>query len=176
MDSLQDALEGAYRYLGLRDRTVAEVRKQLVEKKLVDESVAEEAIAVLVEQDYLNDARFAQRFTEDRRALDSWGNERIERRLRALGVAHELIGPALGGSGVGSELEAAAALLARRFPAGSFEDPRERQRALGMLARKGYDLELAYDAIRRSASGDGDRSTTAQPGMGARQPGMGARR
>jgi len=25
---------------------------------------------------------------------------------------------------------------------------RERERALGMLVRKGYDLELAYDAVR----------------------------
>ena len=161
MDSLQDALDSAYRYLGHRDRTVAQVRKHLVEKKLVEEPVADEAIAVLLEQDYLNDARFAQRFTEDRRALDSWGNERIERRLRELGIPRELIGPALGGEEVGSELDAAVALLARRFPAGSFEDPRERQRALGMLARKGYDLELAYDAIRRCASGDTARSTAA---------------
>ena len=35
---------------------------------------------------YLDDARFAQRFAEDRRRLDGWGAERIERRLRALGV------------------------------------------------------------------------------------------
>ena len=27
--------------------------------------------------------------------------------------------------------------------------PRDRDRALGMLVRKGYELELAYDALRR---------------------------
>ena len=32
--------------------------------------------------------------------------------------------------------------------------PRERDRALGMLVRKGYDLELAYDALRRYAGAD----------------------
>jgi regulatory protein len=158
---VQDALDSAYRYLGHRDRTVAEVRKHLVEKKLVDEAVAKEAIEVLLEQDYLNDARFAQRFTEDRRALDSWGNERIERKLRELGMPADLIGPALRGSGVGSELDAAVALLERRFPPGSFEHPRERQRALGMLARKGYELELGYDAIRRCAANDALRSQAA---------------
>ena len=33
----------------------------------------------LCEQGYLDDARFAQRFAEDRRRLDGWGAERIER-------------------------------------------------------------------------------------------------
>ena len=158
---VQDALDSAYRYLGRRDRTVAEVQKHLVETKLVDEVVAQEAIDVLLEQDYLNDARFAQRFTEDRRNLDSWGNERIERRLRELGIPRDLIGPALASGAVRGELEAAVALLERRFGPGSFEDPRERQRALGVLARKGFQLELAYDAIRRCAANDSPRSQAA---------------
>ncbi|MGH2943067.1 MAG: hypothetical protein ACRDLN_09910, partial [Solirubrobacteraceae bacterium] len=44
------------------------------------------------------------------------------------------------------ELAAALELLRRRFgeaPAGD----RERERALGMLVRKGYDPELACDAV-----------------------------
>jgi regulatory protein len=32
--------------------------------------------------------------------------------------------------------------------------PRERDRALGMLVRKGYELELAHDALRRHAGAD----------------------
>lgn len=161
MDSLEDALDSAYRFLGHRDRTVAEVRSHLVEKKLVGESIAQEAIDVLIEQDYLNDARFAQRFTEDRRALDSWGNERIERRLLGLGVPSDLIAPALGSLGGASEMDAAVGLLDRRFAA-PLEDAKERQRALGVLVRKGYDLELAYDAIRRFDLGGEHRSDLAQ--------------
>ena len=41
-----------------------------------------------------------------------------------------------------------ARLVARRFPEPP-QTPRERDRALGMLVRKGYELELAYDALRR---------------------------
>ena len=51
------------------------------------------------------------------------------------------------------ELEAAVALLRRRVP-GVPATPRERDRALGMLVRKGYGLELAYDALRRYAGVD----------------------
>ena len=53
----------------------------------------------------------------------------------------------------GEELEAALALLRRRVPQVP-ATPRERDRALGMLVRKGYELELAYDALRRYAGAD----------------------
>jgi regulatory protein len=139
------ALQRAYRYLGMRDRTVAEVRKHLVAKG-VAEALAEEVVDELREQGYLDDARFAQRFTEDRRRLDSWGADRIEQRLLALGVPREMIGPAVA-HGAEAELDTAVALLRRRFPAPP-ESSRDRDRALGMLVRRGYDLELAYDAVR----------------------------
>ena len=40
-------------------------------------------VAELRHLGYLDDARYAQRFAEDRRTLDAWGAERIERRLLA---------------------------------------------------------------------------------------------
>ena len=64
-----------------------------------------------------------------------------------------MIAAALGEQDAGDELEAALALLRRRVPAVP-ATPRERDRALGMLVRKGYELELAYDALRRYAGAD----------------------
>jgi regulatory protein len=143
---LQHALELAYRYLGHRDRTVAEVRGQL-EHKAVDDATAEAAIAELLRQGYLDDERFAQRFTEDRRTLDGWGDERIERRLAAAGIAPETAAAALGDRAEGEAREAAVVLLERRIRRRPTSD-RERERALGLLVRRGYDLDLAYEAVR----------------------------
>jgi len=142
---LQHALDLSYSYLGRRDRTVCELRRHL-ESKRVEPATVDAAVAELREQGYLDDARYAQRFAEDRRALDSWGSDRIERRLLAAGVEPELIAAALAADSAG-ELDAAVALLRRRFPEPPADD-RGRERALGMLVRKGYDLELAYDAVR----------------------------
>lgn len=144
-EGLEAALQKAYRYLGHRDRTVSEMRAHLV-RKGVGEPDAEAAVAELLELGYLDDARFATRFAEDRRRLDDWGPERIEQRLRALGVSRGDIAAALAAGG-GQELDTAVALLRRRFPAPP-ESDRDRDRALGLLVRKGYDLELAYDAVR----------------------------
>jgi regulatory protein len=145
-ERLQHALEVAYRYLGHRDRTVAEVRHRL-EAEGIEPAVVDQAVAELRRQGYLDDARYAQRFAEDRRTIDAWGVERIERRLLAVGIDPALIAAALDERDADEELEAALAVLRRRFPRAPADD-RGRERALGVLVRKGYDLELAYDAVR----------------------------
>jgi len=154
---LQEALDLSFSYLGHRDRTVAEVRRHL-ERKRVEPAAIDGALAELGRLGYLDDSRYAQRFAEDRRRLDAWGAERIERRLVALGVPPEhvasavgvepaLIAAALGEQGAEEELEAALAVLRRRFAQPPAHD-RDRERALGLLARRGYELELAYEAVR----------------------------
>jgi regulatory protein len=143
---LQHALDLSYRYLGFRDRTVLEVRRHL-EAKRVEPDTIEEAVAELGRQGYVDDARFARRFVEDRRTLDDWGAERIERKLLAAGVSAHLVAVALAELGGDAELDAALGVLKRRFRTVPGSD-RERERALGFLVRKGYELEVAHDAIR----------------------------
>jgi regulatory protein len=145
---LQVALEQSFRYLAHRDRTVVEVRANL-ERRGAGEAVIDAAVEELVRMGYVDDARFARQFAEDRRKLDAWGSERIERRLTALGVSREHVHAALAGDDH-DDLAAAVALLERRFPTPP-ATPRERDRALGHLVRKGYELELAHDALRRHA-------------------------
>ena len=52
-----------------------------------------------------------------------------------------------------SELDRALELLRRRFPTPP-EDRRERERALGVLLRKGYESELALDALAAHTRGE----------------------
>ena len=145
-DAFDRALGLAYRFLGRRDRTVAEVRRHLAARG-VDEETTDAVVAELAEQGYLDDARYAERFADDRRRLDGWGPERIARRLADLGVARDHVDAALAGRDHADDVEAAVDLLRHRLRTPP-EDDRARERALGFLVRKGYDLELAYDAVR----------------------------
>ena len=147
----QEAFDVAWRFLAHRDRTETEVRRNFARKR-IDPALVEEVVAALLEGRYLDDAAFARRFAEDRRNLDGWGSERIERRLAELGVDRADIRAALdhGEEGGHDELQAACSLLGRRFPHPP-DTPRELERALAFLVRKGYDLELAHDALRRHA-------------------------
>ena len=146
---LERALESAYRSINRRERTEMELRRDL-ERREVGRDAIDEALAVLQEQGYVDDAAYARRFAEDRRRLDGWGSERIERRLLAAGVAPEHVEAAVA-QDPRWELDAALQLLRRRFPDPPADD-RGRSRALGVLVRRGYDLELAYDAVRRFAA------------------------
>ena len=146
----EEAFDAAWRFLAHRDRTEAEVRARL-QRNDVEPPFVEEVLSALLEGGYVDDASFARRFAEDRRNLDGWGSERIERRLAELGVERSLIRAALAQDGDHDELDAACAQLARRFPEPP-DNPRELERALGFLVRKGYGLELAHDALRRHAA------------------------
>ena len=143
---LQAALDLSFTFLAHRDRTAAEIRRHL-ERKRVEAAAIDAAVADLERQGYLDDAAFARRFADDRRRMDGWGADRIERRLLGLGVAPDVVAAALAGDGEHDELAAAVALLRRRLRDAPRTD-RERERALGLLARRGYEVELAYDAVR----------------------------
>jgi len=143
---LQHALDLAYRYLSRRDRTVLEVRRHL-ESKRVEPDTIDAALRELADQRYLDDLRYATTFAEDRRNLDGWGVERIERKLVAVGVPGDIIVRVLGERSQEDELQAAVGILQRRLrepPA----DERGREKALGLLVRRGYELDLAYSAVR----------------------------
>src|SRR4029450_11499403 len=84
------AIELAYRAIGARDRTVAELR-MFLERKRVDPAAIDLAVSELVDGGYLDDARYARRFAEDKRTLERWGSERIARDLRRRGVAPDLV-------------------------------------------------------------------------------------
>jgi regulatory protein len=159
-EAAQHALGLAWAYLNRRDRTVSEVRSQL-ERKAVPGAVIEQCLQALVEQCLLDDVRYAQLFVADKRELEQWGSERIRRGLLARGVDRELVDAALApvttddAEAEGSEdteLARAVELLRRRYPAPPV-DRREHERALGLLLRKGYESELALDALASYARG-----------------------
>jgi len=143
---LQHALELAYRYLGRRERTVLEVSRHLAGKGVEPDTVTA-ALAELGRQGYVDDVRYAQMFAEDRRKLDGWGSERIERRLAEVGVDPEIVASVVSGREPGAELQDALDVLERRI-AEPPQDDRGRERALGLLVRRGYDLDTAYAAVR----------------------------
>lgn len=142
----------AFRFLSRRERTVAEMRRLLLRKR-VDPNAVDDVIEELIDTGYLDDARYARAFAQDKRELEQWGSERIRRTLLERGIDGDLVDETLaahedefGHGNGGGELDRALALLRKRFP-GPPRDRSERERALGVLLRKGYDTELALDAL-----------------------------
>jgi regulatory protein len=140
-----DAYELALKALSYKERTESELRGWLGERG-VEEAEIEETVALLAEVEAIDDASFARRYAADKRVLAGWGPDRIAKALEGRGVAREQIEAALGGDGEEAQLERATSLLADRGM--NCVSERERERALGLLVRRGYPLELAYEAVR----------------------------
>ena len=141
----QEAFERALEALAQRERTSGELASWLTERGFAPAAV-EDAVGRLIETGTVDDARFAEAFAADKRELRGWGPERIREALRERGVEAALIDAVLADDGHSSQLERAIDLLRGR--SGPPQDERSRARALAFLARRGYDAELAYDAVR----------------------------
>lgn len=164
-------LEAAARFLEVRPRSEAEVRRRLRDAGYRADLV-EGAVERLVTLGYLDDAAFARAWVESRDRAHPRGARALRDELRRKGVAAEDIERALAareaastgndeaeldsGRGVGeragsaaSDTEAAARLLARRgAPLLREPDPRKRRaKAYALLARSGFDPDVCRDAV-----------------------------
>jgi regulatory protein len=164
-------LEGAaLRYLDRFDTSEANLRRVLARyvQRVADERGAaaasvgpeliEELVARYVESGVLSDARFAETLAGGLRRKGS-SRAAILQRLRARGVDPEVADRALGQTDgeqrANAEIEAARALVRRRRLGPFRPEPErsaKRKRDLGVLARAGFDLDVA----RRALGGTGD--------------------
>jgi regulatory protein len=140
-----EAFERALEALAHRERTSAELVAWLAAREFEPAEI-ESAITRLIEDGALDDESFATRFADDKRELRGWGPERIREALAARGMDSALIEAALAGDGHSSQLQRAIELLERRSE--QPDDAPSRKRALAYLARRGYDSEIAYEAVR----------------------------
>jgi regulatory protein len=141
----QDAFEAAVAALGRREQTSAELAAWLARRGYVPADV-EAAIARLIGLGELDDERFAQRYAQDKRELRGWGAERVRKALLARGVPASIAESVAGEESHQTQVGRAGELLAARGRA--LADDADRARALGYLTRRGYEYEIAYEAIR----------------------------
>jgi len=161
VDDPATVLDAAARFLQARPRSTAEVRRRLGEAGYRTDLV-EEAIARLATLGYLDDESFARAWVESRDRARPRGERALRAELRRKGVADDVVamiiedrasrdagGLAEADAGGGPDDVAAARLLERRGAAAAREaDPRRRRaRAYALLARNGFDPEVAGRAV-----------------------------
>ena len=154
------AIDLAYKAVARRDLTVAELRTRL-ERKHVPPEAIDDAVAELLETGFLDDARYARQFAEDKREIDQWGSERIATDLRRRGITPQLIDAALVTHDRDSEMRTALLLLRRRYPTA----PRRRPRARPRLADAGAPRLLARSLLRRDPQLGAHRAGTPPRGV-----------
>jgi regulatory protein len=150
-------LEAAARFLEVRARSIAEVRRRLGDAGYRSDLV-EAAIERLTELRMLDDATFARTWIESRDRARPRGEIALRRELAVKGVDRTIVDEILGerhddgdSAEGGVDLAAAERLLARHQRALARErDPRSRRRrAYALLARNGFDPAVCATASAR---------------------------
>ena len=153
------AIDLAYKAVATRERTVSEL-KTFLERKRIDPSAIEAAVEELTASGFLDDERYARQFAEDKRTLELWGGGRIARDLQRRGIEPQLVEAACSTQSRSDELETALVLLGERVTQLGGDD-RARDKAWRLLVRRGYEAELAYEAVRLHERRLGGRSQAA---------------
>lgn len=149
-------LEAAARFLEVRPRSVAEVRRRLGRAGYRPDLI-EGAVARLTELGMLDDASFGRAWVESRDRARPRGEIALRRELALKGVDRTIVddllarrrdGDGLDRAGGDPDLAGAHRLLTRNERAlGRVSDPRQRRRrAYALLARNGFDPETCREA------------------------------
>jgi regulatory protein len=155
VDDPQIVLDAALRFLEVRQRSVAEVRRRLTGAGYRPELV-EAAIERLGGLGILDDEAFTAAWVESRDRARPRGERALRQELRRKGVDPALIDGAMTGRrpepGGESDPDLAAARRLLERHARTLErvaDPRiRRQRAYALLARNGFDPDIASGLVR----------------------------
>ncbi|HUD11725.1 MAG TPA: RecX family transcriptional regulator [Candidatus Saccharimonadia bacterium] len=139
------AYELAIRFLGVRPRTMYEMKQYLSRKDCPQASI-QEALQKLNSAGLLDDDAFSASWIANRQALRPRSKRMLEQELIAKGVSRESIATALRQIDGESELEALVQLAQRKHQMSQYRD---RNKLTAYLARKGYRYELIKMALER---------------------------
>lgn len=147
--SLEQALQKLRHYCGYQERCHQEVREKLYSFGLRKSDV-ETAIATLIEEDQLNEERFAIQFAGGHFRLKQWGRIKIRYELKQKQLSEYCIVKALSALDEAEYMQTLSRLAGRRWEALSEDgDSFSRRRKLqDYLIRKGYETDLVVDTAK----------------------------
>jgi regulatory protein len=146
LNSLQDCLDAAYRYLSYRPRSEGEIRQWLRGRRF-PKTVIEAAIARLKEQNLTDDLAFARFWKENRLSFRPKSKRLIKKELREKNVSAEIIEQVTGDI---DDEGIAYKLASGRLPGLSHLDyPSFYRRLSSYLAYRGFNYEVIRDTVAR---------------------------
>lgn len=153
MPVLASTLAAIKHYCAYQERSHAEVRSKLITLACYGEDL-EEAIGILIEEDYLNEERFAIAYAGGKFRTHSWGRVKIKQQLKLKQVSEYCTRKALAAIGEEDYLATLKKLLEKKKASlGSEKDHwRKRQKVTSYLLQKGYEADLIQATWNSSES------------------------
>ena len=164
LDEVGRATEAAVRLLGVRPRSVREVRDRLRQHGYGPEAI-EAAVEKLEGWHYVDDADFARFWVENRERHKPRGRRLLEQELRQKGIDRETIVQTLDEAELDEWASALELARARVKNYAGLEPSVARRRLGGLLARRGYggeEIRRSLDQVFGEASDDDEDESKSQ--------------
>lgn len=145
--TVEEAKKRLERYCSYQDRCHNEVEQKLFEMRMIPEA-SELILLSLMENDFLNEERFAKSFARGKFNIKNWGRKRIILELNKRDISKYNINVAL------KEIEEEAYqnkikfLAVKKYELLSEPDSfKKKKKLIDFLLRKGYENYLVYDVV-----------------------------
>jgi regulatory protein len=145
--SLEQALQKARHYCAYQERCHSEVKEKLYSFGLRKQDV-EEALSRLIEDNYLNEERFAIQFAGGRFRMKQWGRIKIRYELKQKQVGDYCVKKALAAIDEEEYDRTLLRLAENKWPGLEKEGPYiRRQKLQAWLVQKGYEMDKIQHAL-----------------------------
>ena len=148
-----DLKTAIYRYCNYQERSHKEVRDKLYELGAHTNEV-NELIATLIEDDLVNEERFASAFVRGRFRLKHWGRIKITQHLKRHNISKYLLEKAIKQIDPNEYFDAVTKLATRKWDSLKSEqdDYKRRGKVYAYLQQKGYESSVIKEVIKELAS------------------------
>jgi len=144
---VKEAYLRASSYCAYQERTPDEVRERLREWNIRGEDV-EAVISRLVEENFVNEERFAKAFAGGKFRIKHWGRLKIRQELRARGLSEYCVKQAMKEIDEKEYHQTLCCLIEKKNASLKDEETLvKKQKLLRYALSKGYENDLAWNAV-----------------------------
>ncbi|GAB4008972.1 regulatory protein RecX [Spirosoma migulaei] len=146
-DLLKDALRKAAMFCAYQERTQQEVRERLKDWGVLGDD-AEEVIAELIQQNYLNEERFAKSFAGGKFRVKGWGRRKIKQHLQQRGISGYNLDQAMKEIAPDDYQDTLKELLTKKRQSLRDDNPLViKQKLVRYALSKGYETDLIFTVL-----------------------------
>lgn len=147
---VKQAKAKAAKYCSLRERAPYQVMEKLLGWEL-EENVAHQILTELVQENYVNEERFARAYCHDKFEFNKWGKQRIRMELSRLKVGENLIQEGLNSIDPDRYWDILQGLGEKKYESLRTETNswKRKQKTTAYLLRKGFEMDLSIEIVNR---------------------------
>lgn len=148
INSIKEAIQKIEHYCAYQERCHEEVIQKLGSMKLDSVSI-DEVMVHLIQENYLNESRFACSFARGKHRIKSWGKVRIVNELKSRNISSYSINLALKEIDPTEYIANFETLAEQNWQSVSEKNKlKKRKKCCDFLLRKGYESHLVYEKVK----------------------------